>query len=492
MKFLRSIVMGLNLVCALSVWASAAHALEPTHRFSHGNALGTSLTVLVRGSDTDAARIDQVVIREVARLEQVFSSYREDSELSQINRRDTQSETPVSDDFLALVSLCEQWQSALKKAFSCRMGRVIERWNEYEASQERPDRISIRAIARQAHQSAYTSTELTAGLPNPDYDWSFGAIAKGFILDKALSAARKAAPGVEAIGLDIGGDTRYWQSPEVGAPWSVSVAVPGLPDDSGTHTLGTVQVRSGAVAYSGNDSRARKIQRSEYGHILTPRDGWPKANAVSAVVVADSATTADVLATALTAMDVSVALDWINERDEYAALLVDEDGRQYASNNWYQTFTSSASAAESVMARIQFEIPTFDVAEYRQPYLAIWVENDQREVVKNLLILGQSEQWMEKNRTWWRVQGRDYPQLLQGVVRTTRRPGTYDVIWNGRDEFGDVLPSGNYTVYAEAVREHGGHEKLAIRIKLGEKLESITKKGKSEIASFSYESLAKH
>ena len=79
MKFLRSIVMGLNLVCALSVWASAAHALEPTHRFSHSNALGTSLTVLVRGSDTDAARIDQAVIREVARLEQVFSSYREDS-----------------------------------------------------------------------------------------------------------------------------------------------------------------------------------------------------------------------------------------------------------------------------------------------------------------------------------------------------------------------------------------------------------------------------
>jgi len=463
------------------------------HKYVRSNVLGTSFEMSIKAPLAQATQAEAKVLAEIKRLEKIFSTYDESAEISQLNRQGHTSKNQLSKDLLAVIHLCELWQQKLPKSFSCRLGNVINMWQSFEKQQQRPSRVDIRAKARQAQQSEYTSKDLLAGKHNADFTWDFGGIAKGYILDKAMKVAITTATKASAIKIDIGGDGVYWQLAKDEQPsWLVGLALPDNIDDSQENRLGSYAIRDGALAYSGHASRARKIGRRSYSHILSPRDGWPTHNPVTAIVKAADATSADALATALAATEISTALDWLQKQPKYSALLIDSDGRQYASSNWYQYYEQSAeqgiAPVQGYQAKISFALPKINDAEYRKPYVAIWIANQKGQVVKNLLILGQSERWMQENRSWWRLQGRKAPNLLDGFARPTRRPGRYTVSWNGRDDYGKQLAKGQYKLYAEVVRENGGHEKISIAVELADQKQSIHIKGKEEIDSLTFKS----
>ena len=433
------------LIIAIPVIAdknTSAHTNTNTHQFYHHNVLGSSLEMRISSPQNQAGQAQQSVLAEIIRLEKIFSSYDRDSELNRLNRGSLQQQP--SAELVEMVRLCEQWRQKLPKAFSCRMGDVIEAWQDAFQRQARPNRKQIRTIARRAVESRFTLADLESGNSTEDFSWNFGAIAKGYILDRALQVARQSAPGATAIGIDIGGDAAYWQAEVVGQPWKISIADPNNIDDSKQQHLGKLHLHNGAIAYSGHNSRALKIGRRSYSHILVPRDGWPKQYASTAIVTAPTATEADALATALATMEIPAALDWLEQQgsSSVAAMLVGSDGRSHSTPNWHHRFHPPGQVAPSqLQATIRFALPKPRGGVYRRPYVALWLENSRRKVVKNLLLLGDSERWMSENSYWWRKQGRTGEDLLQGLARPTRRAGEYRLSWHGRDDFGRVLGS---------------------------------------------------
>lgn len=484
------LTLGFILLCVVSIDLQAKSVEQ--HQFTHTNVLGTSFDMSIEASLEQAKKAEKRVLAEIERLEKIFSTYDNNSEISLLNQHGHSINKNLSNDLLAVIDLCSSWQQALPQSFSCRLGRVIEKWQSLEEQQERPERVKIREIARKGQQSQFSREDLIAGKKNTDFTWNFDGIAKGYILDKAMKAARNTAKNAMSIKLDIGGDGLYWKLSKEDSNWVIGLAQPNNIDDSQENKLGTLKIKDGALAYSGHNSRSRKIGRRAYSHILAPRDGWPTHNPLTAIVKAPDAASADALATALAASEISIAIDWLKEHPQYAALLIDSDGRQYASNNWYQHFQQTEKPVtplnKGYLAKINFTLPKINSAEYRKPYVALWVADNKGKVVKNLLILGQSERWMKENRTWWRLQGRKAPQLLDGFARPTRRPGKYSISWNGRDDFGQQLPKGKYRLYSEAAREHGGHEKISIEIDLGNNKQSLLKKGKQEISELAFTS----
>lgn len=485
----------LVVICVISIASSASLQAEQSklHQYINSNVLGTSFEMSIKAPKEQAEQTEEKVLTEIKRLEKIFSTYDKTSEVSQLNQLGHINN--ISKDLLTVVEHCEYWQQSLPKSFSCKLGNVAKMWQLFETQQERPNRVKIREEARRALQSEYTSKNLIKGNINSDFTWDFGGIAKGYILDQAMKVAKISAPQASAIKIDIGGDGVYWQTTKNStADWLIGLAIPNNIDDSQENHMGTYAINTGALAYSGHKSRDRKIRRRSYSHLLVPRDGWPMHNPVTAIVKAPDATSADALATSLTTTDISTALDWLKKQPKYAALLIDSDGRKYASDNWYQHYEHATDQefqrGQIYQAKISFSLPKLNNAEYRKPYVAIWIENQQRKVIKNLLILGQNERWMQKNRSWWRVQGRKTPNLLDGFARPTRRPGEYHISWNGRNDFGQQLPNGQYKLYAEVAREHGGHEKLSLNFELGEQKQVVNKKGKKEINSLSFESLS--
>lgn len=465
-------------VCALSAGATTPQ------RHQREGVLGTSFEMIV--VDADASRAEPAVaaaLHEVSRLEAVLSTWKEDSELSRFNR--AQDSVPVSDELRDVLSRCEQWRSKTQGAFSCRLGSVLETWQKAAESGAgtAPDRVALRKTARRLAAIEFDST--AALLPvAPELQWQVDGLAKGYVIDRALAAARRAAPDAIGIKLDIGGDAVYWGVPAPGKSWQVAIADPQATRDNGGF-LATLALRSQAIASSGHRERGFRIGRRQYSHILDASEGWPAEYAPSATVVAPDATTADALATALSVMPISQSLALVESLPQVEALIVGDRGVPFASSGWHALLADDVHAVSPAGTqsqwKLEYEIPVQPGERYRQPYLAIWISDTAGEPVRQLLVLGDRSRWLRELPQWWRRYGRDDEAAVHGIARPTRQPGHYTLGWDGRDDAGRAVADGQYVLQVEAAREHGGHELLALPFDLKGASVAHERQGSNEI-----------
>jgi hypothetical protein len=155
-------------------------------------------------------------------------------------------------------------------------------------------------------------------------------------------------------------------------------------------------------------------------------------------------------------------------------------------------------AASPVLAadlKITVEVPRLNVAEYHNPYMAIWVERDDATIAANLatwydgkLKNEEGKKWLKDMRLWWRRGGRAMTMPVDGVSGATRSPSTYTLSFSsGKAPLGD-LAAGSYKLMIEAAREVGGREVTEIPFQWPPKtLEKLSAKGNSEIGAVTVE-----
>lgn len=450
----------------LAVCASGVGAAEP-QRHQREDVLGTSFEMsVVDADDARAKAAVEAALAEIGRLEAVLSTWKADSELSRFNR--SVRPQPVSGELREVLRLCERWRETTRGVFSCRLGGLLRTWRDAAQSGAgaTPDRVALRKAARQIAAIEFDPAA-TALAATPELQWQVDGLAKGYILDRALAAARHAAPQATGIKLDIGGDAVYWGESAPGRPWRVAIADPTAPRDNAGF-IATLALHSRAIASSGHRTRGFQISRRHYSHILDAGEGWPADYAPSATVVADDAATADALATALSVMPVSEGLALVETLPGVEALIVGDRGVPFASSGWHALLADDAHAAASAKERlaVDYEIPAQAGERYRRPYLALWIATPSGEPVRQLLVLGDRSRWLRELPQWWRRYGRDDDIAAHGIARPTREPGHYSLAWDGRDDYGRALAPGDYVLQVEAAREHGGHELLGLPFSL--------------------------
>ena len=142
---------------------------------------------------------------------------------------------------------------------------------------------------------------------------------------------------------------------------------------------------------------------------------------------------------------------------------------------------------------LEIEIPELDVAEYHNPYLAVWIENNNNEHISDVSVWYKTKKgkhsgtkWLKDLRSWWRKSGRDLDLPIDGLSNPTKRPGKHSISLNKvLDTFRDQA-AGDYKIMVEAVREVGGREVVSVPFKWdGKSLKSNnpTVQGKSEITA---------
>ncbi|MDC0598221.1 DUF2271 domain-containing protein [Gammaproteobacteria bacterium] len=454
------------LCCSFTVQAADSNRVFERH---FDGVLGTSLDITIVTDETEQI-VELAVssaVAEIGKLEQILSTYRADSELMRLNH--SGSTNAASAELLEIISACEQWYSRSEGKFSCKLGDILRLWDEAERAQEVPDRITVRAVARKANQASLDIDVAAATVDLPEgVTLDPSGLAKGYIIDRALTVLRAFLSEDSAVKLDIGGDAYYWQSPPAEDSWQVGIADPIETADN-QRFIATLAVNSKAVTASGHNSRTRHIGHREFSHIFTPRDGWPVTSGTASIVIAPDVMSADAIATALTVQDLNDGIDWVNSLPEVEAMVIDSQGVQLTSLNWsdYVAGTNAREGGEALDLTLEYVLPEFAVASYNRPYLAIWITDTNQKALKNLLLLGETERWARENTRWWRRVGRRNPQLLDGVARATRGPGEYTLKWDGLDDFGAIVPPGDYLLHLEASRENGGSTYKSIPITLG-------------------------
>lgn len=129
--------------------------------------------------------------------------------------------------------------------------------------------------------------------------------------------------------------------------------------------------------------------------------------------------------------------------------------------------TTGAAAAGDMT--ITIEIPRLDVAEYHRPYVATWIEREDRSIAAHLALWYQTDpkkedgtQWLKDLRQWWRRGGRALEVPVDGVTGATRPAGQHTLTFAAEERPLADLAAGEYTLVVEASREVGGRELLRI------------------------------
>ena len=507
------------------VWPSAQ---ADVFTFHHEQVLGTSLEIQVQAdSEEVATEAEERVLAEIERLSALFSTYTADSEFSRW-QRSARVPVPISQELFDLLTDCERWHARSGGAFDPGVEHLSRLWRAAEQRNLLPTPEAIetaRATARQAHwrldPSALTATRLS------DCPLTLNAVAKGTIVEAACRAAC-ASRQVQGLLVNLGGDLRACgttvQEVRITDPRQDAVNAP---------SLDRIFVADRAVATSGNYRRGFRIAGRRYSHILDPRTGRPADGIASATVVARSSADADALATLCNILPVQESLALVASLDDVECLLVTDDGRQHRSPHWselqsprlFRFAGQLAQAAAQSSARddsdelhadepapgddkppaavselleliVKFELNQPESAQYRRPYVAIWLEDAEQQPVRTALLWMQTRQpgprWHRDMLRWYRTEGvrkrTGGGDLIRTLAGATRGPGEYKTLFDGFDDGGRPLAPGKYTLYIEAVREKGTYQLIRQPLTLGNRPIAETKlKGNIEIKSASFE-----
>lgn len=140
---------------------------------------------------------------------------------------------------------------------------------------------------------------------------------------------------------------------------------------------------------------------------------------------------------------------------------------------------------------VKVQIPTLNVAEYHRPYIAIWIENEDQSIAKQLAVWYQNDpkkedgtQWLKDLRQWWRRGGREQTMPIDGVTGATRPVGEHTLKFAGDSRQLQGLKDGKYNLVVEASREVGGREVLRVPFEWpGKTQQHGTAQGKTELGT---------
>jgi len=290
-------------------------------------ALGSTAQVCV----TDPALLEPAVAAvedELAQIDLACSRFRDDSELTALNRA-------AGSPFAASPLLVEALEVALRAAeltdgdVDPTVGRAITGlgWDcDFSVLVSRGEHERFQVVPAAGWRSiavADSVVEMPAGI-----EIDLGATAKAFAADRAARAASRAA-GNAGVLVNLGGDLAV-AGPAPADGWSVLVT-----DDHRTADAGgqTIAVRTGGLATSSTTVRRWRAGGREHHHIVDPRTGLAAAEVWRTVSVA-AATCVDAN-TASTAAIVRgrEAPSWL-ERTGLPARLVALDGSILRVGDW--------------------------------------------------------------------------------------------------------------------------------------------------------------
>lgn len=425
------------------------------------NILGTSLDVKILANSFELAeKAEAKVLSEFRRLQAILGSG-ENHEFGKWQQ--TRGEAiSVSSELHTVLGLFDTWSEATKGALNAAA-----------------DEIRINGFSAKVNQAQWELGDATATRLS-DAELRLHTFTKGYIMEQVADAVMAEA-GVRGIMLNVGGDILS----KGDLREAVRVSDP-LSDAENGSSLSTVSIQNQAIATSGTSRRG--------AHILDPRTGELASGSISATVIHPDAVTAGALATAFNVLSVDESKALAAEYPGTEFLIVGPDGAQHISENWSGRSVATESTIEMVHVKdklwtagqellINVELANLGGGA-RRPYVAIWIEDEQHKAVRRLALWYRKPRWLPDLRSFSDAQ-RETPIDLMSIASATRSAGNYSLIWDGKNDQGEYVVQGNYTVYIEAAREHGSYQLMKQTMKFDGKAKSQALAGNEEVSGAS-------
>ncbi len=311
------------LLSTLPIWAQ-----QSFHRSFKLMGSGFQVTVVVKDS-TEANRVMNLAIDEIARIEKLISSWNPNSETSEINSNAGIKPVKVSQELYSLIERAKNISRLTDGAFDISYASMDKIWRFDGSMKGMPSKEEIKSsVAKVGFQNIVLDAEQSSVfLKEKGMKIGFGAIGKGYAADQAKALLQKNK--VEAGIINASGDMNTWGRQPNGEEWTVAITNPL----NKTKAAAILPITNGAVVTSGNYEKFVQFKGTRYSHIIDPRTGYPATGILSVTVFAPKAELADALATSVFVMGIETGLNRINQLPKIECVIIDEKGNVITSNN---------------------------------------------------------------------------------------------------------------------------------------------------------------
>lgn len=280
-----------------------------------------------------ASELFEIAFAEIEYADVTLSTYRANSEVARINDIAAREPVTVDPEVFELLEEAVRYSQRTGGAFDITVGPLVSAWGFAGGEGRMPSSLELEhARARSGSGLVVLDPRRrTVRFRRDGVELDFGAIGKGWALDRAAAALR--LHGVRSALLGAGGSSYY----AIGSPpgrdgWPIRVTDP---TDTG-RVLATVLLQDRSLATSGASQQFFELAGTRYSHIIDPRTGSPVEGMLQVTVTGDRATESDALSTALFVLGTDGAATVLEGGQRGGALFVKDthDGPRIVAMHW--------------------------------------------------------------------------------------------------------------------------------------------------------------
>ena len=278
--------------------------------------MGTIVTIKIIGPEASSQTAMDLAFDEISRIEDMMSPYKQDSEISRLNKEGYINES--SPDLLFLMERSIYYGTLSSGAFDITIQPILDLWKTKISAGEYPGKEEINNTLTLVNYSNITINNDTIAFNMHGMAVTTGGIAKGYAVDKAVNVLKN--EGYSSGLVNAGGDGMYFGTRQDGSNWRVGLVNP----DNKSESIVILNISDMAVATSGNYERYFN-ESARLSHISDPKTGYSCQSLISATVIASSLIEADALATTIFVLGPVDGMELIERIDTVECLLITSD-----------------------------------------------------------------------------------------------------------------------------------------------------------------------
>jgi thiamine biosynthesis lipoprotein len=266
-----------------------------------GNALGTTFKVAIvaPADDVDDEGLRAAIVDDLAHIDRLASTWRDDSELSAFNAHASTESFAVSAEFCEALADALEVANLTNGAFDVTVGPLVNLWGfGPDGPVAEPPSDAAIAAALQHVGFGKVHTDCGRGLVRKDdvaLYVDLSGWAKGHAVDRLAELLD--AHGIANYLVEIGGELKVRGHNSERRKWAVAIEAPST---SERVPQAIIRITDTSVATSGDYRNYFAYEGSNYSHTIDPRTGWPVTHDLAAVTIVHPVNAfADAMATAL-------------------------------------------------------------------------------------------------------------------------------------------------------------------------------------------------
>src|SRR5262249_13113176 len=259
-------------------------------------------------------------------IEQQLSVFRDNSEISFINRNASSRDVVVDDALFSFLLQCRDLSRRTVGAFDITSAPLTECWGFLKRQNRIPADSELEKVRENVGAESLIFLNVrtrSIRFRREGVKINLGSIGKGYALDRIAGLIRKNMPsallnaGSSSL-LAIGGGGLGHRG------WTVGIRHP-----LNTHArLAVLKLRDCAMSTSGSEEQYFEHEGKRYGHVIDPRTGRPAEGVAGVTVVAQSAALSDALSTAFFVGGCQLARDYCDENPGTLAVILESGSRK--------------------------------------------------------------------------------------------------------------------------------------------------------------------